>query len=218
MLELIDIWKIYRGGVETVALKGINIKIEDGEYVAIMGPSGSGKSTLLHIMGLLDTPTKGKVVLDRTDVSTLSENERAVIRRRKIGFVFQAFNLVPHLTVIENVELPLLLDGVPRAERRRRAAKMLEEVGLSHRLYHYPSQLSGGQKQRVAIARALINNPSIILADEPTGNLDSKTGEVILNMFDKLHEDGHTLVVVTHDPEVAKRAERVIKIKDGVVV
>jgi len=200
-----------------VALRGVSLRIKDGEYVAIMGPSGSGKSTLLHIMGLLDTPTRGRVLLDGRDISKLSEGERAVIRRRKIGFVFQAFNLIPHLTVLENVELPLMLDGVPRGERRKKAEEILKSVGLGDRLHHYPSQLSGGQKQRVAIARALINNPSIILADEPTGNLDSKTGEVILDLFDDLHGQGHTLVVVTHDEEVAERADRVIKIRDGVV-
>ena len=200
-----------------MALRGVSLRIKDGEYVAIMGPSGSGKSTLLHIMGLLDTPTRGRVLLDGRDVSKLSEGERAVIRRRKIGFVFQAFNLIPHLTVLENVELPLMLDGVPRGERRKKAEEILKSVGLGDRLHHYPSQLSGGQKQRVAIARALINNPSIILADEPTGNLDSKTGEVILDLFDDLHGQGHTLVVVTHDEEVAERADRVIKIRDGVV-
>ncbi len=215
MIVLEDVWKVYKSGVETVALRGVSLEIESGEYVAIVGPSGSGKSTLLHIMGLLDTPTRGRVLIEGRDVSRLGESERALIRRDFIGFVFQQFNLVPHLTALENVMLPLLLKGISRRERERRARELLERVGLSERYNHYPSQLSGGQQQRVAIARALANAPPLILADEPTGNLDSKTGKEIMELLEDVSE---TLVVVTHDPAIARRAERVIKIKDGKIV
>ena len=218
VIRLENVWKVYREGVETVALRGVDLSIEEGEYVSIMGPSGSGKSTLMHIMGLLDTPTKGKVYIEGRDVSRMSEDERARIRRKKIGFVFQAYNLIPSLTAVENVELPLLLDGVPREERRKVAVSLLERMGLGNRLHYYPNQLSGGQQQRVAIARALANDPRIILADEPTGNLDTKTGRKILDLFKELHEEGRTLVVVTHDPEVAREAERIVKIRDGRLV
>ncbi len=217
VIRLENVWKVYKEGVETVALRGINLSVEEGEYVSIMGPSGSGKSTLMHIMGLLDTPTKGRVYIEGKDVSRMKEDERAKIRRRKIGFVFQAYNLIPSLTAMENVELPLLLDGVPKERRRRIAISLLERMGLGNRLEYYPNQLSGGQQQRVAIARALANDPKIILADEPTGNLDTKTGRKILDLFKELHEEGRTLVVVTHDPEVAKEAERIVKIRDGKV-
>lgn len=218
VIRLENVWKVYKEGVETVALRGVDLSIEEGEYVSIMGPSGSGKSTLMHIMGLLDTPTRGKVYIEGRDVSRMNEDERARIRRKKIGFVFQAYNLIPSLTAVENVELPLLLDGVPREERRKVAVSLLERMGLGNRLHYYPNQLSGGQQQRVAIARALANDPRIILADEPTGNLDTKTGRKILDLFKELHEEGRTLVVVTHDPEVAREAERIVKIRDGRLV
>ncbi len=215
VIELENVWKVYINGVKTPVLKGITLNIEEGEYVSIMGPSGSGKSTLLNIMGLLDSPTEGRVILKGMDVSRLDENSKAEIRRKYIGFVFQSFNLIPSLTALENVELPLLFEGVPKKKRERIAIKLLNEVGLGNRMYYYPNQLSGGQQQRVAIARALANDPVVILADEPTGNLDSATGEKILNLFDSLHDRGKALVVVTHDIEVAERAERVVKIKDG---
>ncbi len=216
VVRLEDVWKVYgKGEAAVTALKGIDLTIHRGEYVAIMGPSGSGKSTLMHIMGLLDTPTKGKVYVGGRDVSWLGEDERALLRRNYIGFVFQTYNLIPTLTAMENVELPMIFAGVPERERKRRARELLEKVGLGDRVNHLPSQLSGGQQQRVAIARALANDPDLILADEPTGNLDSKTGERILDMFDELHDEGRTLVIVTHDEEVAKRAERIVRIRDG---
>ncbi len=211
-----NVWKVYgKGDAATYALKGVNVEIYPGEFAAIMGPSGSGKSTLMHILGLLDTPTKGHVYVHGWDVSKLSEDERAIIRRKTIGFVFQQYNLSPSLTALENVELPMLFAGVPAKQRRERARKLLEMVDLGNRLYHYPSQLSGGQQQRVAIARALANDPEIILADEPTGNLDTERGEKVMEIFHRLNEDGKTVVLVTHDPEIAKHAERVILIRDG---
>ncbi len=211
-----DVWKIYgEGDAATYALKGVNVDIYPGEFVAIMGPSGSGKSTLMHILGLLDTPTRGNVLVHGEDVSTLSEDERAIIRRKTIGFVFQQYNLSPSLTALENVELPMLFAGVPAEERRKRAEELLKMVDLGNRLNHYPNQLSGGQQQRVAIARALANDPEIILADEPTGNLDTERGEKVMEIFHDLNRRGKTIVLVTHDPEIAKHAERVILIRDG---
>ena len=218
VLRLEDVWKVYTNGVSYTALKGVSISIEEGEFVAVVGPSGSGKSTLLHIMGLLDTPTKGKVYLLGKDVSTLDEDSRALLRRKHIGFVFQSFNLVPFLSALENVMLPLILDGKDEDEARRRALMLLKEVGLENKADNLPNQLSGGQQQRVAIARALANDPEIILADEPTGNLDSATGERILKLFEELNKRGKTLVVVTHDEEVASAAERIVRIRDGEVV
>ncbi len=206
-------WKVYKmGSVEVEALRGVSLKIERGEFVAIMGPSGSGKSTLMNIMGLLDTPTRGKVYLMGRDVSRLGEDELAEIRGKTVGFVFQRFNLLPYLTALENVLLPTLFLGEKREDRAR---ELLEAVGLGHRIHHLPSQLSGGEQQRVAIARALINDPEIILADEPTGNLDSKTGKQIMEIFRDLHKKGKTLILVTHDEEVAGYAERVVRIRDG---
>ncbi len=212
-LRLENVWKVYRmGSVEVEALRGVSLKIERGEFVAIMGPSGSGKSTLMNIMGLLDTPTRGRVYLMGRDVSRLGEDELAEIRGKTVGFVFQRFNLLPYLTALENVLLPTLFLGEKREDRAR---ELLEAVGLGHRMHHLPSQLSGGEQQRVAIARALINEPEIILADEPTGNLDSKTGKQIMEIFAELHKKSKTLILVTHDEEVAGYAERVVRIRDG---
>jgi len=222
MIEVKNITKTYSSGtdLEFKALKGATFKIEDGEFVAIMGPSGSGKSTLMHILGALDTPTSGKYYLDEKDVSTLSEDELADIRKDKIGFVFQSFNLLPRTTVLRNVMLPLIYEGVNKSEREKRATEALISAGLdeSHFL-HLSNQLSGGQIQRVAIARALVNNPSLILADEPTGNLDSKTGEIVLGTFQKLNkEKGRTIILITHEHDIAEHAERIIHIKDGEIV
>lgn len=218
LVELFDIKKVYlMGKVEVHALRGITLDIEEGEYVAIMGPSGSGKSTLLHIIGCLDTPTEGVYYLEGVAVHSLSEPELAEVRKKKIGFVFQNFNLLPRLSVLENVELPMVYSGLSRKERRRRAFELLELVGLKERAFHRPTEISGGEAQRVAIARALANEPRIILADEPTGNLDTKTGEEIMGVFSELHKRGRTLIVVTHDPEIARKAERVVHMRDGVI-
>jgi putative ABC transport system ATP-binding protein len=205
-------------GSETIhALRGVNIKIERGEYVAIMGPSGSGKSTLMNLIGCLDTPSKGSYLLNNKQVSQMNDDELARIRNEEIGFVFQTFNLLPRATALHNVELPLIYAGVTGKERSERAHKSLERVELTERKSHRPNELSGGQRQRVAIARALVNNPSILLADEPTGNLDSKTGEEIMHLFARLHEGGNTIVLVTHEPDIAANAHRVIHIRDGQV-
>jgi len=219
LLELIKVSKIYRmDGVEVKALDNVSLEIKKGEFVAIQGPSGSGKSTLMHIMGCLDTPTTGKVILEGRDVSKLNEEELAKIRNKKIGFVFQTFNLLPRTTALENVILPLIYANLSPKERVLKAKKALENVGLSHRINHFPNQLSGGQQQRVAIARALVNRPKIILADEPTGNLDSRSGKEIMEIFKKINQEGNTVVIVTHDAEVAGYAKRVIKIRDGRIV
>jgi putative ABC transport system ATP-binding protein len=212
--------KTYRlGQVDVQALRGVNADVSAGEYVAITGPSGSGKSTLMHILGCLDSPTAGSYHLDGEDVSTLSGKRLAQVRNRKVGFVFQTFNLMPRLSVEENVALPLKYrGGIPRAERRARALQLLERLGLSHRIGHRPDELSGGERQRVAIARALIGEPAILMADEPTGNLDSKSGAEVLTTFAELHQAGHTIVLVTHDASVAARAQRVIQMSDGRVV
>ncbi len=221
MIECSNISKVYvNGDTETIALRGVSFAIEDGEFVSIMGPSGSGKSTLMHILGLLDSPTGGTYALDRRDVSTLSEDALAEIRVRKIGFVFQSFNLLPRATVLRNVLLPLVYEGVPRRDRQVRAEEALRTIGfLEDRWNHLSNQLSGGQIQRVAIARALVNRPSLILADEPTGNLDTKTGQLVLEAFRKLNtERGHTIVLITHESEVAAHTDRILSIRDGMIV
>jgi len=213
-----NLWKTYVMGDQQVnALRGVNLRIKHGEYVAIMGPSGSGKSTLMNLIGCLDSPTKGSYWLNSHDVSKLNDDELARIRNKEIGFVFQTFNLLARATSLHNVELPLIYNGTPAAERTARAKAVLESVNLGTRMMHKPNELSGGQRQRVAIARALVNSPSIILADEPTGNLDSKTSVEIMGLFDTLHAKGNTIVVVTHEPDIAEYAHRVITIRDGSV-
>jgi len=219
LCKAVDIYKKYSlGKVEVEALRGVSLEIEKGEYISIMGPSGSGKSTLMHILGCLDTPTKGEYFLEDKRVSDYSDMELARIRNRFIGFVFQNFNLLTRLSALDNVTLPLIYAGVNKKERTERAKEILTRVGLKERMNHRPNELSGGECQRVAVARALINNPKIIFADEPTGNLDTKTGKEIMELFDELHREGNTIVVVTHDPNIAAYAKRIIKIVDGRIV
>ena len=216
LISLQHIFKDYPLGKTVVkVLKDINLDIYPGEYAALMGPSGSGKSTLMNIIGALDTPTSGKYFLKGYEVDKMSDDELARIRNKEIGFVFQTFNLLPRLTALENVMLPLVYARVPKKERIRRATEVLENVGLADRMHHKPNQLSGGQRQRVAIARALVNRPSLILADEPTGNLDSKSSEEIMKLFDDLHRQGNTVILVTHEPDIAEHAKRLIKLLDG---
>ena len=217
VIELIKVSKVYDMGaeVQVEALRDIDLIIKRGEYVAIMGPSGSGKTTLMNILGCLDTPTSGKYLFDGVDVSDMDDNALAKIRNQGIGFVFQTFNLIPRSDALHNVELPLIYSGVPASERKERARKTLESVGLAERVHHKPNELSGGQRQRVAIARALINDPSIILADEPTGNLDSKTGDEIMLFFEDLYKKGNTIILVTHEEYIAEHSKRIIRIRDG---
>ncbi len=216
MIQIEDVWKTYQMGTQLVhALRGLSMEVGAGDYVAIMGPSGSGKSTLMNIIGCLDTPTKGSYVLDGSDVSGLSDNDLAEVRNRKIGFVFQTFNLLARQNCLQNVELPLIYAGVSSKERRRRASESLESVGLADRMDHRPNELSGGQRQRVAVARALVNNPAILLADEPTGNLDSTTSEEIMRLFELLYRRGNTVLVVTHEDDIAQHARRIVHLRDG---
>ena len=218
LIQLRDITKIYQMGSQEVhALAGISLDVKANEYVAIMGPSGSGKSTMMNIIGCLDTPTSGEYFLNKQQVSEMTDNELAEIRNREIGFVFQTFNLLPRVNCLQNVELPLVYAGMRRGTRREKAANALESVGLGDRMDHKPNELSGGQRQRVAVARALVNNPSIIMADEPTGNLDTKTGDEIMHLFEQLYRQGNTLLVVTHEEEIAQHARRIIRLRDGLI-
>jgi len=218
VIQTEELWKTYEMGVEQLhALRGVSIEIHKGEYVAIMGPSGSGKSTLMNLIGCLDSPSKGSYWLAGRLVSQLDDDELAYIRNKEIGFVFQTFNLLPRATALHNVELPMIYNGTPAAERLERAKMALAQVDLKDRMLHKPNELSGGQRQRVAIARALVNKPSILLADEPTGNLDSQTGEEIMALFAHLHEQGNTIILVTHEPDIAAHAHRVIRLRDGKV-
>lgn len=219
MIQVSHISKIYKmDGVETVALDDVSFEIKKGEFVAVMGPSGSGKSTLMHIIGALDSPTSGNYLLDGQNIENLKDDELAEIRNKKIGFVFQAFNLLPRTTALKNVTIPMAYGAVPKEERLRRAEKFLTLVGLADRMQHTPSQLSGGQQQRVAIARSLVMNPSILLADEPTGNIATTQAEEIMDIFKKLNKEGHTIVMITHEPDIAKYAQRIILLRDGKIV
>lgn len=219
MIEIKQLCKIYKNGkLEVSALKNINLTVTAGEFVAIMGPSGSGKSTMMNILGCLDRLSSGEYLLEDTDVSNLKDNHLAEIRNEKIGFIFQSFNLLPKLTALQNVELPMVYAGMKAKERRERALSALEKVGLSNRIHHAPNELSGGQRQRVAIARSLVNQPAILLADEPTGNLDSRSGEEIMGIFQTLNKEGVTIVMVTHEPDIAQHTKRIVTFKDGEIL
>ena len=218
VIEIENVTKVYEMGSETIhALRGVSLKIRRNEYLAIMGPSGSGKSTMMNMLGCLDTPTQGKYEFNGTDVKSMDDDELAAIRNKEIGFVFQTFNLLPRSTSLSNVELPLIYAGLPAGLRRDKAQRALENVGLGNRMDHRPNELSGGQRQRVAIARALVNDPSIILADEPTGNLDSKTGSEIMALMEDLYAQGNTIIVVTHEPDIAEHARRIVRLRDGLI-
>ena len=218
VISVNDLQKTYQmGATKVYALKTITLDIERSDFVALMGPSGSGKSTLMNLLGCLDTPTAGDYFLNQTNVSTMTDSELAEIRNKEIGFVFQTFNLLPRLSALENVALPLVYAGMSKSKRSERARDVLSQVGLGDRVDHKPNELSGGQRQRVAIARALVNNPSIILADEPTGNLDTKTSIEIMSIFEKIHNDGNTIILVTHEPDIAEHAHRIIRLRDGLV-
>ncbi len=217
LVELRDLWKIYPVGPGVAAIQGIDLAIEQGQYIAIMGHSGSGKSTMLNILGCLDRPTHGQYWLAGEEVSRMSDRQLSDVRNRRIGFIFQSFNLIPGLTIEENIEVPLFYQGMARSRRRARSTELAETVGLGHRLGHRPSELSGGQQQRVAIARSLSNDPVVLLADEPTGNLDSETSAEILDLFDRLHRRGRTVIMVTHEDDVADRAQRIVHLSDGMI-
>lgn len=218
VIRIKGIKKIYKvGNQEVRALNGVDIQINKNEYVAIMGPSGSGKSTMMNILGCLDSPSEGEYILNGTDVSKMDDNDLAVIRNKEIGFIFQSFNLLPRYTALDNVALPLIYSGESREKREERARVALENVDLKDRMHHKPNELSGGQRQRVAVARALVNNPSIILADEPTGNLDTKTSIDIMKLFEEIHEQGNTVILVTHEEDIAKHAKRIIRLRDGII-
>ncbi len=220
IIDVKEVWKIYKmGKVEVAALRGLNFKVQEGEFVSIMGPSGSGKSTAMNMIGSLDIPTKGRILLAGRDISKLAESTLAQLRGRKIGFIFQKFNLLNTLTAMENVMLPMTFQNMPPMKRKERAQKLLELVQLGHRLTHKPSEMSGGEQQRVAIARSLANNPEVVLADEPTGNLDSKTGKIVMDFLKYLHKkEGRTIIMVSHDADVARQAERIDHLKDGIIV
>jgi putative ABC transport system ATP-binding protein len=218
IIKIQGLTKFYKIGNEVIkALNGVNLSINKNEYVALMGPSGSGKSTIMNIIGCLDTPTSGSYFLNGPDVAKLADNDLAQIRNKEIGFVFQTFNLLPRYSSLDNVALPLVYSGIPKEERTKRAKETLEQVGLGERMQHKPNELSGGQRQRVAVARALVNHPSIILADEPTGNLDTKTSHEIMALFDEIHRAGNTIIIVTHEEDIARMAHRIVRMRDGVV-